>query len=426
MSSKIYKPQTLAIQAGYTKDTQKTMSVPIYQSTAYEFDNAEQAGARFALKELGNIYSRLTNPTNDVLEKRLAALEGGASAVVTSSGSSAIFYAIANIAQAGDNILIADKIYGGSSNLFLHTLKRFGIQARVFCIDDISTLEALIDTKTKAIFFESLSNPQIAIAPIEEIVAIAKKHSIISICDNTVATPILCNPIKWGVDVVVHSLSKYISGQGSVIAGAIIDSPSLNHLIKNNPRYEHFNTPDTSYHGLVYADVNLPIFNLRVRTALLRDIGASLSAFNSWIVLQGLETLKVRIYEHSLNAQKIASFLCDHPKIKSVNYPSIQNSPYKELAKKYFKDNLCSGLVSFEIKGDFEEAKKVCNSTNLFSIVVNIGDTKSLIVHPASTTHSQLSKEELEKANISSSLIRLSVGIEDAEDLIEDLTIALK
>lgn len=425
MTNTTYKAQTLAIHQGYDKDSQKTMSVPIYQSTAYAFDNSDQAGARFALSELGNIYSRLTNPTNDVLEKRLAALEGGASGIVTSSGSSAIFYAIANIAATGDNILVADKIYGGSNTLLTHTLARFGIEARVFCIDDISTLEPLIDEKTKAIFFESLSNPQICIAPIEEITKIAKKHKIISICDNTVATPILCNPIKWGVDVVVHSLSKYASGQGSVIAGGIVDSKELNNLIKNNPRYEHFNTPDSSYHGLVYADVPLPIFNLRIRTALLRDIGACGSAFNSWLVLQGLETLKVRIYEHSHNAQKIASFLSKHPEVESVNYPSLENNPYHSLSKKYFKDGLCSGLVSFEIKGDFKKAKKICDQTKLFSIVVNIGDTKSLIVHPASTTHSQLSEEALKEVHILPNTIRLSVGLEDVDDLIDDLKNAL-
>ncbi|PAF43044.1 aminotransferase class I/II-fold pyridoxal phosphate-dependent enzyme [Helicobacter sp. 11S03491-1] len=425
MSNTQFQKETLAIHEGYVRDSQQTMSVPIYQSTAYAFDNSNQAGARFALQELGNIYSRLTNPTNEVLEKRLASLEGGASGVVSASGSAAIFYSIANVAGAGDNIIVADKIYGGSTNLFAHTIKRFGIEARVFCVDDISTLEPLIDSKTKAIFFESLSNPQIAIAPIEEITQIAKKHGIITICDNTVATPILCNPIKWGVDVVVHSLSKYASGQGSTIAGGIIDRDGLNDFIKNNPRYEHFNTPDPSYHGLVYTDVDLPIFNLRIRTALLRDIGATLSPFNAWLVLQGIETLKIRIYEHSHNAYKIAQFLKSHQNVHSVSYPGLVDNPYHTLSKKYFKEGLCSGLVSFEINGDFQKAKEICDQTKIFSIVVNIGDTKSLIVHPASTTHSQLSQTDLNKVGILPNTIRLSVGLENVDDLIDDLHKAL-
>ncbi|PAF52396.1 O-acetylhomoserine aminocarboxypropyltransferase/cysteine synthase family protein [Helicobacter sp. 13S00477-4] len=426
MKNKSFAPETLAIHQGYERDTQKTMNVPIYQSTAYAFDSSQQAGARFALQELGNIYSRLTNPTNEVLEKRLAALEGGASGVVTASGSAAIFYAIINLASTGDNIIVADKIYGGSANLFTHTLKTFGIEARVFCIDDVNTLEPLIDNKTKAIFFESLSNPQIAIAPIEEITKIAKKYNIITICDNTVATPILCNPISWGVDVVVHSLSKYASGQGSTISGAIIDRDGLKDIIKDNPRYPQFNTPDPSYHGLIYADVPLPIFNLRVRTALLRDIGATLSPFNAWLVIQGLETLKIRIHEHSNNALKIANFLKSHPKVHSVNYPALEENPYFARSQKYLKDGLCSGLISFEINGDFESTKKICNNTEIFSIVVNIGDTKSLIVHPASTTHSQLSPEDLIKVGILPNTIRLSVGLENASDLISDLKSALE
>ncbi|PAF47787.1 O-acetylhomoserine aminocarboxypropyltransferase [Helicobacter sp. 12S02634-8] len=426
MSHTKLHPETLALHQGYAPDSQQTISVPIYQTTAYGFDSSQQAGARFALQELGNIYTRLTNPTHDVLEKRLAALEGGASGIVTASGSAAIFYAIINLAFAGDNILIADKIYGGSSNLLLHTLKNLGIQARVFSIDEPSSIEPLIDTKTKAIFFESLSNPQIAIAPIEEITQIAKKHQIITICDNTVATPILCNPIKWGVDVVVHSLSKYASGQGSTISGGIVDREGLNDLIKDNPRYPQFNTPDPSYHGLVYASVPLPIFNLRIRTALLRDIGAALSPFNAWLVLQGLETLKVRIHEHSAHALKIAQFLSSHPKVTAVNYPGLANNPYHHLAKKYFKDSLCSGLVSFEIIGGSEQAKKVCDSTQIFSIVVNIGDTKSLIVHPASTTHSQLDTDQLNALGILPNTIRLSVGLENPQDLIADLSQALQ
>lgn len=421
-----FAPETLAIHQGYTRDSQQTMSVPIYQSTAYAFANSKQAGARFALQELGNIYSRLTNPTNEVLENRLAALENGASGIVTSSGSAAIFYAIVNLAESGDNILVADKIYGGSTTLLTHSLKRFGIEARVFAIDEPSTIEPLIDERSKAIFFESLSNPQIAIAPIEEITKIAKKYRIISICDNTVATPILCNPLKWGVDVVTHSLSKYASGQGNAIAGGIIDREGLNDFLKDNPRYKHFNTPDSSYHGLIYTQVPLPAFNLRIRTALLRDIGATLSPFNAWLVLQGLETLKIRIYEHSHNAIKVAKFLQSNPKVDALHYPALEENPYYPLAQKYFKDGLCSGLVSFEVKGDFTYAQKICDSTKIFSIVVNIGDTKSLIVHPASTTHSQLNADDLKKVGILPNTVRLSVGLENADDLILDLQEAFR
>ncbi|PAF45701.1 O-acetylhomoserine aminocarboxypropyltransferase/cysteine synthase family protein [Helicobacter sp. 11S02629-2] len=424
-SNKKLGKQTNAIHFGYDKDSQQTMSVPIYQTTAYAFDSSLQASNRFSLQELGNIYSRLTNPTCDVLEKRLSVLEGGAASIVTASGSAALFYAITNLAGSGDNVLVANKIYGGSTTLLFHTLKRFGIKAIEFDIDDLSTLESKIDSKTKAIFFETLSNPQIAVADIEALTSIAKKHKVITIADNTVATPILCNPFKHGVDVITHSLSKYISGQGSVLAGAVIEREGLNELIKDNPRYAHFNEPDSSYHGLVYTSVPLPNYTLRIRIALLRDIGATLSAFNAWLVIQGLETLALRIKKHSKNALKIAKFLASHPKVESVSYPALESDRYHALAKKYFYKSYSSGLVSFVYKGSEEETRKVVDSTSIFSIVVNIGDTKSLIVHPASTTHSQLSESELKEVGILPNLIRLSIGIEDFKDLKEDLEEAL-
>ncbi|MFW3382192.1 O-acetylhomoserine aminocarboxypropyltransferase/cysteine synthase family protein, partial [Aliarcobacter butzleri] len=379
----------------------------------------------FALKELGPIYTRLTNPTTDVLEQRYAALEGGAAAICTSSGQAASFYAVANVAEAGDNILISDKLYGGSVTLLTYTLKRFGIKTKVFKSDDASNLEELIDDKTKAIYFESLSNPQIAIPAVEKIVEVAKKHGVITICDNTVATAALFNPIKWGVDVVVHSTSKYTNGQGTAIGGIVVERDGLAEFFKaNSKRYYHFTTPDESYHGLVYTDVPLPNFCLRIRLSLLRDIGATQSPLNSWLLIQTLETLALRVDKHSDNALVIAKFLESHPKVKSVSYPGLKNDKYYDKAQKYFKDGKSSGLISFEVS-TFEEAKKIIDSVKLFSVVVNIGDSKSLITHPASTTHSQLSEEELAKAGVNPVTVRLSIGLENTADLIADLTQAL-
>lgn len=421
-----YAQDTLALHSGYTYDTQRTISVPIYQNTAYSFESLAQAAARFGLKELGNIYTRLSNPTTDVLGARLAAVEGGAFGVATASGSAAVFYAIVNCAQAGDNIVYANKIYGGTQTLFVHTLKRFGIESRVFDIDDIQgTLENVIDSRTKAIFFESISNPQISIADTESITAIAKKHRIITICDNTVATAFLHKPFDYGVDVSVYSLSKYVNGQGSALGGAIIERNGLNELIKNNPRYEAFNTPDESYHGLIYADLPLPIFCIRIITEWLRNIGATLSPNSAWILLQGLETLELRIKKHSENALTIARFLDSHPKVKSVSYPALESNPYKKLLDKYYVDSQSSGLLSFEVES-FKEAQKICNSTDIFAVVVNIGDSKSLIIHPASTTHSQLSEKELESAGITPCTVRLSIGLENVQDLIADLKKAIE
>ena len=415
--------ETLAIHAGYNKDSQGTMAVPIYQTTAYAFDSAQQASDRFCLQDLGNIYTRLTNPTTAVLEARLAELEGGASAIATSSGQAAIFYAVANLFEAGDNIIISDKIYGGSVTLFKHTMKRFGLEARVFELDNPETIEALVDDKTKAIFFESLSNPQIAVADIDAISAIAKKHGVISICDNTVATPYLINPIAHGTDIVVHSCSKYMSGQGLALGGAIIDRDGLTEFFQDNPRYAHFNTPDESYHGLVYTDLPFPAFNLRIRLALLRDIGATPSPFNSWSLIQSIETLALRIEKHSANTQKVAEYLESNSEVFNLNYPGLKSNKYHTLANKYFKDGLCSGLLSFEVK-DKDTAWKILDNTDLFSIVVNIGDSKSIITHPSSTTHQQIPLDEQKEIGITEGLIRLSVGLEDASDLISDLETA--
>ncbi|EAH4889921.1 O-acetylhomoserine aminocarboxypropyltransferase/cysteine synthase [Campylobacter jejuni] len=415
-----FNKETLALHGAYNFDTQRSISVPIYQNTAYNFENLDQAAARFNLQELGNIYSRLSNPTSDVLGQRLANVEGGAFGIPVTSGMAACFYALINLASSGDNVAYSNKIYGGTQTLISHTLKNFGIEAREFDIDDLDSLEKVIDQNTKAIFFESLSNPQIAIADIEKISQIAKKHKIVSICDNTVATPFLLQPFKHGVDVIVHSLSKYVSGQGSALGGALIERKDLNDLLKNNDRYKAFNTPDPSYHGLNLNTLDLPIFSIRVIITWLRDLGASLAPQNAWLLLQGLETLAVRIEKHSQNAEKVANFLNSHPDIKGVNYPTLASNAYHNLFKKYFDKNFASGLLSFEAK-DYEHARRICDKTQLFLLAANLGDSKSLIIHPASTTHSQLSEEELQKAGITKATIRLSIGLENSDDLIADL-----
>lgn len=417
--------QTSALHAGYEKDSQGTMAVPIYQTTAYEFRDVEHAANLFALKELGNIYTRLNNPTNDVFEKRFAELEGGAAAIATASGMSAIFYAIANSAEAGDNIVCAKQLYGGSLTQTAHTLKRFGIEARFFDVHKPEDIEALVDDKTKVIFFESLTNPSIDVADIDAIVAIADKHNILTVVDNTVATPVLCRPLERGADVTVHSASKYTTGQGLAIGGIMVERKGLVDKLKGNPRYAHFNEPDQSYHGLVYTDLPLPPFSLRARLSLLRDLGAVSSPFNSWLFIQGMEHLSLRMREHSKNALELATFLESHPKVKKVNYPGLKSNSNYEMAQKYFEDGQCSGLLSFEVE-DMAAAEKIVNATKLYSLVVNIGDSKSIITHPASTTHQQLSPEELDACGVPAGLIRISCGLESSKDLIEDMRQALE
>jgi O-acetylhomoserine aminocarboxypropyltransferase/cysteine synthase len=420
--------ETIATHFGYdTKANLGSMAVPIYPSTAYDFGDAQTAANRFALKELGPIYTRLANPTTDIFASRIAALEGGVAGVATSSGQAALFGTILNLAGAGDEIIYSDKVYGGTTTLIGVNLKRLGINSKVFDSENPQNLESLITDKTKAIIFETLSNPQISVAKIDEIVKIADKFGIVTIADNTVATPIIFTPITHGVDVVTHSASKYISGQGLSIAGAAISAKSLNKKLVGNARYPYYNEPDEGYHGLVLANLaeNFDLFSLRFTITILRDFGITLSPFNAFQLIQGLETLDVRVRRHSQNALKIAEFLQSHPKVKSVNYPGLKSSKFYDYVSTNFTDGLCSGLLCFDV-GDFETAKHVSNNTNLFSIVVNIGDSKSLITHPASTTHSQLSEAKLQQAGISQGLIRLSVGLENADDLIADLERALK
>ncbi len=422
------RTETLATHAGYDSKTGfGTMAVPIYLSTAYDFKDSETAAARFALKEIGPIYSRLTNPTVDVFEARVAALEGGASAIGTASGQAAAFYAITNVAKAGDNVILARKVYAGTTSLVVYTLSRFGIEARIFDADKGEGLETLIDERTKAIYFETLSNPQLSVASVDKIASIGDKYGVITIADNTVATPVLFNPIAHGIDVVTHSASKYISGQGLTIGGAVISGKNTNAKLVQSARYPEFNEPDPSYHGLIYADLaeNFDIYTLRIKVGLLRDIGATMSPFSAWQLIQGLETLSVRVREHSRNALKIAQWLEKHPNVKSVNYPGLKSSPQYDFVRENFTDGLASGLLSFDV-GSRERASEIIKKTKIFSVVVNIGDSKSIITHPASSTHSQLSSEELAKAGISEGLIRLSIGLENPNDLIDDLQEALK
>jgi len=417
--------QTKALHAGYEKGSQGTMAVPIYMTTAYEFRDVEHAANLFALKELGNIYTRLNNPTTDIFEKRFAELEGGEAAIATSSGMSATFFAIANSAEAGDNIVCAKQLYGGSLTLTAHTLKRFGIEARFFDVQNPESIEALIDDKTKVIFFESLTNPSIDVADIQAITTIANKHGILTVVDNTVATPVICRPFEFGADITVHSASKYTTGQGLAIGGILVERKGLLEKLKGNPRYAHFNEPDASYHGLVYVDVPLPPFTLRTRLSLLRDIGAVSSPFNSWLFIQGLEHLSLRMREHSANAQKLAEYLESHPKVLKVNYPGLKSNANYENAQKYFDNGLCSGLLSFEV-ASLGAATKIVNATELYSLVVNIGDSKSIITHPASTTHQQLTEDELIACGVPSGLIRISCGLESINDLIADIKQALE
>ena len=421
----IMHQQTIALHGGYDGNEQGTMAVPIYQTTAYEFKSTDHAADLFALKELGNIYTRLTNPTNEILEKRFALMEEGAAAIATASGASAIFYAFANVAEAGDNILVAKQAYGGTTTLTGHTLKRFGIEARYFDIHDLDAMEQLIDARTKMIFFEVIPNPSVELTDIGKIIAIAQRHRVLLCADNTVATPILCKPLTLGADVVVHSTSKYTTGQGLALGGMMVESKEILKKLENNPRYSTFTEPDESYHGLVYTEVGLPPFSLRARLALLRDFGATPSPFNSWLFIQGLETLALRMKQHSQSALEVASFLENHPRVKKVNYPGLPSSPDYAFCQKYFSEGMASGLLGFELENK-EEAQRVADALKLFKLVVNIGDSKSIATHPASTTHQQLSEQELVGAGVTGGLIRLSIGLEHPADLIEDLTQAME
>jgi len=412
------KKETIAITYGYEKDNNRTMNVPIYQTTAYEYSSIDSAARLFNLEEEGNIYTRLANPTTEVFEKRIAKLEGGVSALAVASGMASIFYSIVNLVKKGDNIIASTKLYGGSITLLTQTLSSFGIKVKYFDVHKADELENLIDENTKAILFESVANPALTVPDFDTITEIADKKGVMTICDNTIATPYGCQPIKLGVDIVVHSASKYIVGNGSAIAGVIIESQKAKAKLA---KHEYFSKPDESYHGLVYINKFNSPFIARARLALLRDFGAVISPFNSWLLIQGLETLSLRIKQHSKSAKKIAKFL--QKKGFKVNYPFLKTNENYAYAKKYLK--YAGGIVSFEVES-YEEAKKIVQKLRLFSLVTNIGDSKSIVTHPASTTHQQLSKEELVKAGVPEGLIRLSIGLENTKDLIQDLKQAIK
>lgn len=420
------KLETLAIHAGYSPDpTTKAVAVPIYQTTSYAFDDTQHGADLFDLKVAGNIYSRIMNPTNAVLEERVAALEGGVAALAVASGMAAITYAIQTVAEAGDNIVSVAKLYGGTYNLFAHTLPRFGIQTRFAAHDDIAALEALIDERTKAIFCESIGNPAGNIVDLRALADAAHRHGVPLIVDNTVATPILCRPFEHGADIVVHSLTKYIGGHGTSIGGIVVDSGKFP-WAENKARFPLLNTPDPSYHGVTYTEAFGPAaFIGRCRVVPLRNTGAALSPFNAFLILQGLETLALRMERHCDNALKVAQYLKQHPQVSWVKYAGLPDHPEHALAQRYMGGQPAA-ILSFGIKGGQEAGARFIDALNLVVRLVNIGDAKSLACHPASTTHRQLNDEELEKAGVPRDMVRLSIGIEHIDDILADLNQALQ
>ncbi|HBC5914024.1 TPA: bifunctional O-acetylhomoserine aminocarboxypropyltransferase/cysteine synthase [Proteus mirabilis] len=419
------KLETLSVHAGYSPDpTTKAVAVPIYQTTSYAFDDTQHGADLFDLKVPGNIYTRIMNPTNDVLEQRVAALEGGIAAVAVASGMAAITYAIQTIAQVGDNIVSVAKLYGGTYNLMAHTFPRIGIEARFAPHDDLVALEALIDEKTKAVFCESITNPSGNIVDIQALATVAHRHGVPLIVDNTVATPYLCRPFEHGADIIIHSLTKYIGGHGNSIGGIVVDSGKFP-WAEHKDRFEILNTPDVSYHGVNYVEhFGAAAYIARCRVAPLRGTGAALSPFNAFLILQGLETLALRMERHTENAQKVAEYLQNHPQVVWVKYAGLASHPEHDLAVRYISGKP-AGILSFGIKGGAEAGAKFIDALKLIVRLVNIGDAKSLACHPASTTHRQLNDEELERAGVSRDLIRLSIGIEHIDDIIADLEQAL-
>jgi O-acetylhomoserine (thiol)-lyase len=429
-----YSFETLQIHAGQQPDpTTGARALPLYQTTAYQFRDTEHAANLFGLAELGNIYTRIMNPTQDAVEQRIAALEGGVAALLVSSGSAATTFAILNLAEAGDHIVSSPSLYGGTYNLFHYTLPKFGVE--VTFVDDANNPESwkkAIKPNTKAFFGETIANPKNEILDIEAIAKVAHDNGLPLIVDNTVATPFLIKPIEHGADVVVHSATKFLSGHGNAVVGAIVDSGKFNYA--NYPeKFKNFNLPDPSYHGLVYAaalgegsafGANLS-YIFKIRLTLLRDIGAAVSPFNAWLLAQGLETLSLRIERHVENAKSIAEWLEKHPDVEKVNYASLPSSKWNSLAKKYSPKG-SGAVLSFELKGGVEAGKKFVESLKLFSHVANIGDVRSLVIHPATTTHSQLSPEEQLASGVTPGLVRLSLGLENIEDIKGDLEAGFK
>ena len=427
MSSKPYHFETLALHAGQVVDATLSRGVPVYRTSSYLFKNTEHAANLFALKELGNIYTRLMNPTTDILEQRVTQLEGGAASVALASGTSAVFYAIITLAQAGDEIVSANNLYGGTYTQFDAILPQLGITTRFVDTSDPKNFEKAITNKTRAIFIETIGNPVLDFTDVAAVAAVAHKHGLPLIVDATFTTPYLLRTIEHGADIVVNSLTKWLGGHGSGIGGIVTDSGKFNW--KNNPRFPLLNNPDPNYHGLKWAhDLPAPLapiaFALRVRTVPLRNLGAAISPDNSWIFLQGVETLPVRMVRHSENALKVAEFLKKHPKVAWVRYPGLKDDPTYAKASRYLKNGF-GGMVVFGVKGGYDAAVKIIDNIKLFSHLANVGDAKSLILHPASTSHSQLTEEQQKSSGLTRDLIRLSVGLEHIDDITSALEDAL-
>ena len=420
-----FKFETLQLHAGQVVDaTTKSRAVPIYQTTSFVFEYTQEGAELFALQKAGNIYTRITNPTTSAFEERIAALEGGVGALATASGMAAITYTILALAHAGDHVVAASTIYGGTFNLLKETLPRYGITTTFVDIDNLEEVEAAIKDNTKLVLIETLGNPVINIPDIEKIAEIAHKHQIPLVADNTFATPYLINVFSHGVDIAVHSATKFIGGHGTTIGGVIVDSGKFDWAASG--KFPQLIDEDPSYHNISYTrDVGAAAFIVAARVQLLRDMGAALSPFNSFLLLQGLETLSLRVERHVQNAEKIVDFLVNHPKVEKVNYPKLVDSPYHTLAEKYLPKGVGS-IFTFHVKGGEAEARKVIDSLEIFSNLANVADAKSLVVHPATTTHAQLSDSDLEAAGVTKNQIRLSIGLENVDDLIEDLRLALE
>lgn len=420
-----YKFETLQLHAGQEEYDQATDSraVPIYQTTSYVFKNCQHAADRFGLKDAGNIYGRLTNPTQAVFEERIARLEGGVAALAVASGAAAISYTIQNLCGAGDNIVAATTIYGGTYNYFANTLPQYGITTKFVDPDKDGAFENAIDEKTKAIFIESIGNPNANLIDIQNVADIAHKHKIPLVIDSTFATPYLLRPIEYGADIVVHSATKFIGGHGTTIGGVIIDSGNFDW--EESGKFPSITEPNPSYHGISFTKAcGKAAFVTKIRAILLRDTGATLSPFHAFFFLQGLETLSLRVERHIENTLKVVDFLANHPKVEKVNHPSLKDSPYNALYNKYFPNGGAS-IFTFEVRGGAKEAQKVIDKLEIFSLLANVADVKSLVIHPASTTHSQMTEDELSKSGIKPNTIRLSVGTEHIDDILADLSQAL-
>ena len=422
-----FKFETLQLHVGQEQadPTTDARAVPIYQTSSYVFRNCDHAAARFGLSDAGNIYGRLTNPTEDVFEKRIAALEGGVAALAVASGAAAVTYTVLNLAQNGDNIVSAKNIYGGSFNLFEHTLPQYGIQTTFVDIFNEKEVENAINEKTKALYIETLGNPNSDVVDIESVARIAHRHKIPLVVDNTFATPYLVRPIEYGADIVVHSATKFIGGHGTSIGGVIVDGGKFDW--EASGKFDSLTKPNPSYHGISFTKACGPAaFVTKVRAILLRDTGATVSPFNAFLFLQGLETLSLRVERHTYNALKVVEYLNNHPQVESVSHPSVSTDPkQQELYKKYFP-NGGGSIFTFDIKGDAQKAKDFIDNLGLFSLLANVADVKSLVIHPATTTHSQCTEEELLDQGIRSNTIRLSIGCENIDDIIQDLDEAFK